>query len=186
MVLVSLGSNCAVAHQLDKLNLRKEAYPFDWAKIKLQTLNQILSYDFLDFTNMSVQSFSPKHFAFGKKDAGSYIISNKYGISFAHEVMDICEFSEFIEKQTRRVDRFRKLSNPTFVRLETSNIPKSYNQHYDKLISLLTEYFTDFKLIVISNNPITHDKIKWVRLENFDEDWTYSKLDWVKIFNLEN
>ena len=33
MDIVSLGGNCSVAYQLNKLQLRYNSYPFDWCKI---------------------------------------------------------------------------------------------------------------------------------------------------------
>ena len=40
--IISLGSNCSVTYQLNKLGLRMQAYPFDWVKISLNQLNNIL------------------------------------------------------------------------------------------------------------------------------------------------
>ncbi len=184
MPLISLGSNCAVAYQMDKLGLREQAGPFDWAKISLPKLIKVLELDFAGWTDITIHHWSEKHYALVETNSGSYVLANKLGISFAHEVIKKTSLSDFISAQTRRVDRFKSQVNPTFVRLETSNIPKSYQSNYQTLCEILGKYFTDFKLIVISNNPISHAKIHWIKLDNFDEDWTYSKLDWVKIFNL--
>jgi hypothetical protein len=186
MVLVSLGSNCAVAYQLEKLKLRNQAYPFDWAKIKLPSLIEVLSSDFSDYEKLSIEKYSSNHFALADPKLGSYILTNKYGISFAHELVADNNLENFISTQLRRIERFKQLENPTFIRLETANIPKSYSTHYQKLCEILSGLFGNFKLIVISNKPITHEKIHWVPLEDFDSDWTYSKLNWNQIFNLEN
>ncbi len=194
MVIVSLGSNCAVAYQLDKLNLRDQAYPFDWAKIKLDSLIQVLESGFVDFTDMFVCFFSNKHFTLdqitqstnsdGEKILGSYIVSNKYNIKFAHEITNTFGLKKFIDQQKRRITRFTNLSNPTFVRLETGNVPKSYQTKYEKLSGILLGLFPEFKLIVISNNKISGDRIIWYKLEEFDKDWTYSKLNWKSIFTI--
>lgn len=188
MVLVSLGSNCAVAYQLGKLNLRDGSYPFDWSKVKLDGLINVLESDFVDYSKVLIQSHSIKHFSLSQSDnsdnSGSFILSNRYGIGFAHEVVLANSINEFSKKLDRRIIRLKGLINPTFIRLETSNISKLYNVKYIKLVDILSKMFIHFKLIVISNNRIDHEKIIWIKLDNFDEDWTYSKLDWFKIFNL--
>ena len=42
MMYVSLGSNCSVTYWLNKLGLRKVAYPFDWSNITIKQLNRVL------------------------------------------------------------------------------------------------------------------------------------------------
>ena len=79
MVLVSLGSNCAVAYQLDRINLRNESYPFDWSKVKLDGLINVLESNFIDYSKVSIQTHSLKHFNLSQPDnSGSYISYRSY------------------------------------------------------------------------------------------------------------
>jgi len=55
MEIISLGSNCAVCYHLIELNLRNCAYPFDWTKLSIANLNQVLSNQFAGFTELVVK-----------------------------------------------------------------------------------------------------------------------------------
>ena len=46
---ISLGTSCVIAYQLNKLGLRKESYPFDWAKFDINKLNNVLENNFNNF-----------------------------------------------------------------------------------------------------------------------------------------
>ena len=51
---ISLGGNCSVAFQLNRLKLRKKSYPFDWAKISLNQLLRVLENNFEDFEDIKL------------------------------------------------------------------------------------------------------------------------------------
>ena len=42
MLYISLGGNCSITYHLIENNLRKKAYPFDWSKISIKQLINIL------------------------------------------------------------------------------------------------------------------------------------------------
>ena len=48
-IIISLGHNCMVASMLNKFNLRKEAYPFDWIVSSYDGLYRSFDSDFKDY-----------------------------------------------------------------------------------------------------------------------------------------
>lgn len=46
---IGLGSNCSITWQLNKYNLRTKSYPFDWVKISLSQIINILENNFDDY-----------------------------------------------------------------------------------------------------------------------------------------
>ena len=43
---ISLGSNCSVTYHLNKLGLRKKSYPFDWCRIHIHQIIDVLEHQF--------------------------------------------------------------------------------------------------------------------------------------------
>jgi hypothetical protein len=188
MTFISLGSNCSVAYQLNKYDYRYEAYPFDFAKTGLNKLISVLETDFKDYTNIEIIKKSVNHKYIDKNiitDMASYIVKNYYGIQFAHEIMEK-DIDEFKIKLLRRIERFKKLKNPTFIRIETQKFKRdNYIIKMEELIKKLEFYFDNFKLIIISDIPIIHEKITWIKLKDYTKDWTYSEIvDWKNLFDL--
>lgn len=184
MQIVSLGSNCAVCYHMTNLGLRTQAYPFDWTKLSIGNLNQVLSTQFAEFAELEIKKFSQAHPTIGQESTGSLVLVNKLNIQFAHEITIPNELESFKAGLSRRIERFCNLSNPTFVRLETGNLTGKQMGQYDQLVKLLEQMFSSYKLIVISNLKPTNKKIIWVELKSFDSDWRYPGVDWVNIFNL--
>ncbi len=186
--IVSLGSNCAVCYHLINLGLRSQAYPFDWTRLSLGNLNQVLSNQFAGFTELEIKKFSPVHpiITNGKEDqnSGSIILTNKLNIQFAHEITNSNQLDVFSTSLLRRIERFLSLNNPTFVRLETANLTTNQMTEYDKLVELLDELFENYQLVIISKLKPSNNKIIWVKLESFDSNWKYPSLNWENIFNL--
>lgn len=138
---ISLGSNCSMTYQLNKYGLRLRAYPFDWVKINLSQLNQILEKDFNDFVeSIELKKISQKHEYFGnskiedideflnqshntndnsiidnykidKEKSDSVILTNKYHIEFAHELADPNQIEYFKSRIESRIDRFRNIQS---------------------------------------------------------------------------
>lgn len=173
---VSLGSNCAVAYHLKRLGKRSEAYPFDWAKISINSLVQVLENKFDKFNELTPKKYSDNFINFETSETGSWLMTNPYNITFAHEAIE-----SLADRLTHRIHRFYQLKNPTFIRLETSNINSNQIKSYYRLTSILDQLFDDYKFIVISNKIIQHPKIIWIQLDNFDSDWKYENLEWESI-----
>jgi hypothetical protein len=183
MVIVSLGSNCAVTYHLNRFGMRNQAYPFDWAKVPIKSLINVLENNFNNYTELKVKKFSYNHLI-PEINLPSYIVNNNYGISFAHEIFELKSIKEYSELLKLRIDRFRSLENPTFVRIETTNLTEKQMNYYNDLIKSLDKYFIEYKLIVISKIKPNNDKIIWYPLALFDENWKYNYLNWHAIFNI--
>jgi hypothetical protein len=57
-IFISIGNNCAGTYHLHNLNLRYNSYPFDWAKMNIKKLNNVLENDFYNYTNLNIFKFS--------------------------------------------------------------------------------------------------------------------------------
>lgn len=179
---ISLGTNCAISYQLKKYGLRKEAYPFDWCNVNFKNLLNVLENNFIDYNELEIKKFSTNHLHIDTS-IGTYILKNKYGITFAHEVLDNSTLDLFSDTLSRRIERFKNLTdNQTkivFIRIELEE--KIIN--YDELIKLLENYIQNFKLIIIckNNDNKINDKITYYQLPNFI-DWKFDNFNWSNIF----
>lgn len=151
---VSLGGNCAVTYHLNRLGIRKVAYPFDWCKIGYNNLVNVLRNNFEGFLDLEVVKYSENH-------GNSYVLKNKY-CQFAHEVFHN-SVTEFQKKLERRIERFRKLKKCVFVRIELQNF-----SDYSGLKNELEKHF-NFKLIVVYGKDFV--------------DWKFNNLDWDQILS---
>lgn len=189
---ISLGSNCSITHQLNKLNLRTNSYPFDWTKITLGQLINVLTNNFDSYTNLSVEKLSQVHMTENLEP--SLMIKNFYGIKFAHEVNVNLETKilEFKSKLEKRIERFNNLSlmdkKIKFIRIELNKISLKYFDSINLLILQLEKFIKDFQLILVLNfnidiiNLQLNPKITICRFEEFEPDWRMDKLDWKSIF----
>lgn len=188
---ISLGGNCAIAYQLKQLGLRYNSYPFDWCRMSVNKLNNVLENNFEGFSNIQINKFSMCHTIYDDlllENQGSYIVKNKYNISFAHEIKtdnneELIKFKETLE---RRINRFRELKDKkiTFIILNQEN--KEYN--IGILIKNLKLYFNNFKLIYLGTNKVKYSgNLSQKDIQNFKYvnidmekwiDWKYSNLDW--------
>ncbi len=199
MELISLGSNCSVTSQLDKLGLRTKAYPFDWSKISLNQLINVLSNNFIDYAeSIEFKKESNLHpiinyVSNNIDNSNSIIVKNNYGITFAHELGCKYEVEEFREKIKTRIERFRNLSKSqnkiTFVRIELCPIKSNWSDQIYKLINLLNMIISpsQYELILIINSLIEFEfpsNIKIYKFYKFSSDWKMDDLDWNNIFNL--
>lgn len=177
---VSLGGNCSITYQLNKLKLRNKAYPFDWSKNKLNQVINVLKNDFKDYEKITISKYSDLH--------NSYIVKNKY-VSFAHEVLNSHENNLIFEtKLLRRIERFKEIKNPIFVRIELNSYKnkKIYIDYWIELIDILKSYFTNFKIILISSINPKLKEIKWIKYDTFTSDWKNNHLDWFNILYFNN
>jgi hypothetical protein len=184
---ISLGSNCSVTYQLNKYNLRMDSYPFDWTKISITQIINVLNNNFNSYINIQIKKLSELHL--NKYCEPTLILKNNYGIIFAHELTNdmCCYIKEFRKKLSKRIDRFINLSNDKvkFIRIELSNINKQYFELLNQLVMQLEKYVLNFELIVIINynNDIPDNISKKIKIYKFDQflsDWKMNNLDWKK------
>lgn len=190
---VSLGSNCAITYWLNVFKLRHCAYPFDWTNIDIIKLIDVLSNDFYEYdTTLYIKRLSDKHFNQETKTEteietkSTYLITNKYNITFAHEVLNASDIDNFKKSILNRIERFRLLSCTkfiTFIRIELSPIKKTYWTHIDKLIELLDKINKHYSLIIIIHKDsiipsVSHSSIKIFFFDSFSPDWKMPSINW--------
>jgi hypothetical protein len=180
---ISLGATCAPTYWLNQLGLRTQAYPFDWTKNTLTQLINVLETDFKDYTeSITLSQFSEKHTLEADGNvSGSYIIKNKYGITFAHELVNASETNTFTDKLSRRIARFRELYEEcerqiTFLLYVPNVIKQSFWKHLEKLISLLPQNSVIY--VIIHKDSCTpfasttaNCNVKIIYFDSFEEDW---------------
>lgn len=187
---ITLGSNCSITYQLNKHNLRLKSYPFDWAKITLKQLINVLENNFISYTDFQKIKLSSLHL---KNEINpTLLIENNYGIKFAHEIIDNLDskIEEFKIKLLNRIERFRNLKNKQvkFVRIELNNISIKYFESINVLINLLDNFILSYQLILIINSNIDINQIKLdkriqvYKFNSFDSNWKMDKLNWKNIF----
>ena len=175
---VSLGGNCAITYQLNKLKLRNNAYPFDWSQVKINKIIEAFESNFNNFSNVKLDKYSDNH--------QSYLVGSPYA-KYAHEVLTDSDILSFASHLERRIERLREISNPIFVRIETYNFKDidTYRNYWIKLCQIFNKnYNNNYQIILISKLNPKLDKIKWYEYTSFDNDWTNDKLSWLNIFNL--
>ncbi len=195
-IYISLGNTCAIAYQLNKYGLRSLPFPFDWCKINIKQLNNVLSNNFNNYDNLNVIKFSNSHKLFDSDDntTGSYLLKNSNNIIFAHELYSISDYNIELLKLNikKRIKNFYNCKNKNlrFI-INCSNID------IDKLhilISNLKLYFNNFIIICITNNSnlttldcniIQNIKIYIITIDYNIIDWKnwkLSSINWFDIF----
>lgn len=173
---ISLGGNCSVTYMMKKLKLRNQAFPFDWSEIKISKVVSILENNFTEIDDVTITKFSDNH--------NSYLVKNQY-MKFAHEVLEKEDIEKFKSSIVRRVDRFKTIKNPIFVRIETFNFndSKVYSDYWKRIINNLDTRFENYRIILISKIKIDNPKITWYPY-TFSSEWENNHLNWKNIFNL--
>jgi hypothetical protein len=173
-MFVSLGSNCSITYQLNKYNKRIISFPFDWTKINIKQLISILENNFDSYTDLIIKNKSNNHEL-------SYLITNKYNITFAHEVFEKYELEEFTKKLIIRINNFITNNDVTYIRIELGILKESYQKYLDKLCELVNNKLI---LIVYSKSYIPiHKNVKIYTYNNFSSDWKRDDIDWLNIFS---
>ena len=186
---IGLGSNCSITYQLNKLNLRKYSYPFDWAKISINQLISVLENNFDNYTNLQIEKLSDCHLI--EDRIPSLLIKNIYNIKFAHEVLSdlSSHLDKFKIKLVQRITRFNNLfqSNQKvkFIRIELHKITQTYFDSINILIKILEKYSNNFELLLILNLDkdirYTNSKVIIYKFNDFSPDWKMNHLDWKNI-----
>jgi len=178
-MFISLGGNCSVTYQLDKYFKRSIAFPFDWCKIKIKQLINILENNFENYIEtLNIKKYSQSH--------SSYTITNKYNITYAHELFN--DINDYKDKIKRRIDRFCNLENKyiNFIRIELQPINSKYINLINKLVELLKKYSENFKILILieqtSYNLIDQNNIssyvELIPFNSFSENWKMEHVNW--------
>lgn len=174
---ITLGGNCSVTYQLNKYNLRNKSYPFDWSKIKINKLKEILENNFKNYEEVKVKKYSDNH--------NSWMIMNDYAI-FAHEYLEKYDIEEFKKKIKKRKENLEKVINPIFIRIETNSYKNKevYNKYWQDIIRNLKQRYIKFKVVLISKWNPEIKEIEWKEYKCFSNDWKNNQIDWKNIFIL--
>lgn len=214
MEWISLGSNCSITYQLNKHKLRTNAYPFDWVKISITQLIDVLTNDFDDFAeSIEYKKTSPLHPILeppileplnwieqpDEMDSQpSLVLTNRYKLLFSHELTSKYELDEFRDKIKSRIDRFRNLQSTNsvlikFVRIELTPIKADWGEKIKLLMCMLDKIVTNYELILIINSQTSlfdsslfdfPSNTKIYTFGDFSPDWKMDALDWKNIFGL--
>jgi hypothetical protein len=173
--MISLGGNCSITYQLNKYKFREKAYPFDWCKISINQLINVLEYNFNNYIDsITINKYSENH--------ESYLVSNIYNVQYAHEVIDT-NLDKFKESLYNRIERFQNLDNVTFIRIELDIVNENeYIVKIEKLIKLLSKYANNFIIKLVLKNKVNFNNNR-VKIYYYNEfiDWQMNNVDWNKI-----
>jgi hypothetical protein len=179
--IVSLGGNCRNSTWLKELNIRFEAYPFDWVESEeIEGVIDLINNDFEDY--LSLKNLIPHHHShynrvrdtqykinlvheFSFQGTANFSFANekdlKRGMSCLHN-----EYRALYEKYNRRITRFRNLTQnyKTIIFMRTLFVDKpSAICLYEALIKL---FGTHYNIILVVVNDT----------EEFKQDWGYPKI----------
>jgi hypothetical protein len=189
MKYISLGSNCSVAYQLKKRNLKNEYYPFDWCKISILQLINVLTNNFSNYSDsLIIKKISPNHQSIILPDHQSIILKNNYDIEFAHEIVNESELNNFKDKINIRINNFNSLTNQIiFIRIELKPIKLIYKEYIIKLVELLNNYSTNYILKLVINTDIEFTNlpvnVKIYKFDHFDSNWQMNEVQWDNIID---
>jgi hypothetical protein len=184
-VYISLGKDCAVAHNLRELGLTREAFPFDWIRLdSIKMIKETLELSFSNFfKNFEIVSQNPNFFSendINQKSLCKLILSNK--IVMPHECIgDNFDRKNYEQKYFRRIERFNRV-------VQDGSIHKVFVRSDDKitdrdkliLYSALDEYGVLNYSIIFINYSENISKIQ----SNFD--WRRNYIDWKEYLSTVN
>ena len=185
---ISLGSNCSVAYQLKKRNLKTKSYPFDWCKISILQLVKVLGNNFnWYFESLEIKKISYNHSSLFNNY--SLILKNIYDIEFAHEITNNDQLTEFKNKIKNRIDNFNSLTDKIiFIRIELKPIKKIYGEYIIKLVELLNNFSTNYILKIIINTDIQFNglpsNVQIYKFNEFTSDWQMNHINWDSILGI--
>ncbi len=161
---ISIGCACGVAYQLQKLKIRKCAFPFDWLRVNsLRDATNAIKNNFDEFLKVDNIEISDKFPIidddFVENNSKSRVMINKYGIKFYHDFnADHDNYESVYEKYQRRITRFIEIIKSSekicFIRDEI-NMNKISIDQIEEFMDCLKKFNENIKikLIIILHNP---------------------------------
>jgi hypothetical protein len=138
---ISLGGWCGVALTLEKMGLRKAAYPFDYVRVSHEGILQCLEKDFDNFA-----SFTDKHVT---ESGHKFFYGSSWGGSFYHH--DI-ENERVRQMFSRRIERFLGTSGAerpaSRVFIHAANTPREVDESMS-LLAALEQKFQDAPVYLV-------------------------------------
>jgi hypothetical protein len=118
----------------------------------------------------------------------SLVLTNDYGIIFAHEILNKYDLPSYIKEIRNRFNNLLNLkTNINFIRIELSHIKQSYIDKIDKLINILNKLFNYNLILILPNTNLIYkkyDNVIYYFYDKFSDDWTMNDLDWNNILNI--
>lgn len=188
-IFIPLGNNCSIAYQLTKMNLRYDSYPFDWAKCNINKINEVLENNFIDYSKLTIKKFSDIHLDLYNHATGSFILTNKYNIHFAHELLNAANIHDLENIFNLRIKNFKNIKDK-FILFIILNLQNKNIEYIFRLVNNLKLYFTNFKILYISkyiieiNNNLYNKYIIFHKIDVEWDTWKFDNLDWQKIIKL--
>ncbi len=178
---ISLGGDCSIAYQLQKYNLRNQAFPFDW--IKTNNLNDIIT-----LLENNFQFFVGKNFLEVKEISNKFpllvdnwneelseniVLKHKlFNITFPHELSkENSDIDNIIEKYIRRIERFNQVICNDKIKKIFIRITNKNNQDEENKLKRILEL------------KATNFEIRYIRINKKDKfsSWKKDELDWKTI-----
>lgn len=152
--IISLGSFCSPALEIERLGLRDGSYPFDWVLSRsMNNIVELISNGFSDLFNVD-------YFYQWKSQYSTYE-NIKCDIVFVHDFsqwIDLnSQLQQVIDKYQRRINRFYiAIQEKTlFVRyIETDSEYKYVEKNYDLILETLKRYNKENEILYIVNDDL--------------------------------
>lgn len=121
VVYIPIGFDCSISHYLRKVDLRKNALPFDWNVTPCMSALSLIKNDFEHFLNFDDLCFLPptKRLLFEEDGLNTKIINDmitpvvcrRYGMLFPHDFSEAGadDYERVKDKYKRRISRFRDI-----------------------------------------------------------------------------
>ena len=165
VIYISLGIDCCVGYQLNKLNLKKETMPFDWSYSKnILDIIDIFETNWIHFINIDnwiIETITNDNYSFEFTNTikSKYKLKHKfYKLIYPHDLLEN-NINHFIDKYIRRINRLMLLNKEEiiFIRLGTNkDLP-----HLNKLNQVLKNKFSNSSLKFI--NSLDYQCDDWMR-----------------------
>ena len=173
MLRISLGSDCSIAYNLQRLGYRKFSFPFDWI---LSRDLSVLTNDFQDFLDVNFLKIKGK-VNFCKVDEDFSHLEEemlrikhvRYDLEFLHDFTNFEDIKIVKEKYDRRIERFYSVMRDEKIEKHLYRISK-YDEREEIEKIFVEKNFVNFQLHIklYSEFPPCKD---WKRLEFNWETW---------------
>lgn len=152
--VISLGSFCSTALELERVGLREASMPFDWLISDWQGVEDLIDHHFKDFLRYDLlyqEKYVPKHYK-----------NIQYGVAFFHDFDPYRSLKEQLdsvsEKYRRRIERFYDyIIEPTlFIRyIKDTDECRYFEKNIDSITRKAKGYNSQNRLIFVANDDMS-------------------------------
>lgn len=208
--IISLGSTCSVAYQLQQYGMRTNAYPFDWVRSQnFSDVVKVIESKFDAYIESVTQISSSEKFpvfdtddfpnSTGENNVTMDIMQNKYNIKFYHDFIsgNLDNRIPVLVKYQRRIERFYdtiQSGQPILYIRDELQLGRLTAEDIIAFINIIYQINPDanFKLLFILHNPsakpleITnyiHPQVEYFVDHNKFGIWTRPNINWKEVFS---